>query len=1088
MSTPNELRVFISSTFRDLQEEREHLVKKIFPEIRALCRERGITFTEIDLRWGLTDEEVVLGQVIRTCLEEIDKCRPYFIGLVGERYGWAPPLPEYYKDPDLFKNWPWLEDAAMEGSSITDIEFRHGALNDPSAAGHSRFYVRRQRRSLADTSRTAELDEERVKLEDLKDRVRRTGLTVEEFRDPVSLGELIYDELIEIIERDFSDARTPTPLELERSRHAAFAASRRRAYIPNAEYLTRLNNWLTGDDARPVVLYAESGSGKSSLLSFWCEQLRRRHPDLHVLEHYVGIGAGDSDHLGIIRHVIEEIKVRYERSEEIPSRPEELERAFANWLGFNVGTPMLLVLDGINQLSGRALDLHWLPPAMPEGIRLVISSTVETTLVDLRTRGWIELGMQPLSEAEREAVVVRFLAEYGKALSPGQVKRIAADVKCAHPLFLRTLLEELRLQGVHEHLELALDKLLLTTGTEDLFQQVLERLEDDYGTKSVREVLTLIFASRSGLSEDDIEIVTGISRLKLSTLLLGLDYHLVRRDGLLSFFHDYLRRAVEKRYLIDQHKRREPSERLAAHFRSLLPTLQTSLELLHALETLHDQDSLEDVLTDISHFELLWFGERDTVLRLWSACDRKRVADAYRPMVDSLSTSVDANRRIVLLTAVAALQEMVGNWSEAQIVLREILELLRTTGERASEPKVLFTLSRLAESEGRMDEAESLARQAEAIARECGDLVAVASAVGNRGIVHSTRGEYREALACYREQEDISRKIGSRAGIALAVGNRGIVHSHRGESDEALACYREQERIAREDGDRRQVAISVGNRGEIHFDRGEEAEALACYQEQERIARELGDRRTLTAAVGNLGVLHKIRGESAEALECYLEGERISDELGDRLGAAIAVGNRGSIHGDRKQYSEALECFRRAEQEHRAIGFRHGLTYWLTGSAWVLLEIVSTGGVMPEYLTGYVPDARTEFWVAPTLRMARQQVEEAIAISDDLSKPDTRCGARVLLARIVAAEGSMESAMSMLTTMLEEFADDNDQADVHYWLWKLNPTARNHGADALRLYQALYIRSPRHEDSLRIEELRAAIEPSAPVGTSRSQD
>lgn len=52
-----EFRVFISSTFRDLREEREHLVKKIFPEIRALCRLRGITFTEVDLRWGLTDDE-----------------------------------------------------------------------------------------------------------------------------------------------------------------------------------------------------------------------------------------------------------------------------------------------------------------------------------------------------------------------------------------------------------------------------------------------------------------------------------------------------------------------------------------------------------------------------------------------------------------------------------------------------------------------------------------------------------------------------------------------------------------------------------------------------------------------------------------------------------------------------------------------------------------------------------------------------------------------------------------------------------------------------------------------------------------------
>ncbi len=62
-----ELRVFISSTFRDLQEEREHLVKKTFPEIGALCRERGITFTEVDLPRSLTGGDV--GRVIRACLE-----------------------------------------------------------------------------------------------------------------------------------------------------------------------------------------------------------------------------------------------------------------------------------------------------------------------------------------------------------------------------------------------------------------------------------------------------------------------------------------------------------------------------------------------------------------------------------------------------------------------------------------------------------------------------------------------------------------------------------------------------------------------------------------------------------------------------------------------------------------------------------------------------------------------------------------------------------------------------------------------------------------------------------------------------------
>lgn len=107
MPLTNELRVFISSTFRDLQEEREHLVKRIFPEVSALCRERGITFTEVDLRWGLTEENLVLGQVIRACLEEVDKCRPYFIGITGDRYGYVPTYLDIQKDPTLLAQYPW---------------------------------------------------------------------------------------------------------------------------------------------------------------------------------------------------------------------------------------------------------------------------------------------------------------------------------------------------------------------------------------------------------------------------------------------------------------------------------------------------------------------------------------------------------------------------------------------------------------------------------------------------------------------------------------------------------------------------------------------------------------------------------------------------------------------------------------------------------------------------------------------------------------------------------------------------------------------------------------------------------------------
>jgi hypothetical protein len=38
-----QIHVFLSSTFRDMQKERDVLAKKIFPQLRKLCEERAVT-------------------------------------------------------------------------------------------------------------------------------------------------------------------------------------------------------------------------------------------------------------------------------------------------------------------------------------------------------------------------------------------------------------------------------------------------------------------------------------------------------------------------------------------------------------------------------------------------------------------------------------------------------------------------------------------------------------------------------------------------------------------------------------------------------------------------------------------------------------------------------------------------------------------------------------------------------------------------------------------------------------------------------------------------------------------------------------
>jgi nephrocystin-3 len=196
-----EFRVFISSTFQDLQEEREHLVKEIFPEVRARCSERGVTFTEVDLRWGVTEEDVSSSEVIRTCLEEIDRSRPYFIGITGDRYGLVPNAANIAADTELITKFPWIPDAIAEGASLTDLEFRHGALNqnvEDSNVSSAFFYVRQR---LWDRDSAAP---DRMKLSSLERRAKARGYKVSGYQSADKLGEMIQAELLAILDRDFA--------------------------------------------------------------------------------------------------------------------------------------------------------------------------------------------------------------------------------------------------------------------------------------------------------------------------------------------------------------------------------------------------------------------------------------------------------------------------------------------------------------------------------------------------------------------------------------------------------------------------------------------------------------------------------------------------------------------------------------------------------------------------------------------------------------------------------------------------------------------------------------------------------------------
>src|SRR5580704_11783745 len=136
--------VFISSTFADMQAERDYLRTHVFPELEERLRARRRNLEWVDLRLGVAtaskaDEHVRELHVLKVCLDEVRRCRPFLIVLLGDRYGWVPPEDRIKTATEEAREG---FSADVAGRSVTDLEIDFGVLSDPQQQPRSIFYFR----------------------------------------------------------------------------------------------------------------------------------------------------------------------------------------------------------------------------------------------------------------------------------------------------------------------------------------------------------------------------------------------------------------------------------------------------------------------------------------------------------------------------------------------------------------------------------------------------------------------------------------------------------------------------------------------------------------------------------------------------------------------------------------------------------------------------------------------------------------------------------------------------------------------------------------------------------------------------------
>ncbi|MCX6844513.1 MAG: DUF4062 domain-containing protein, partial [candidate division WOR-3 bacterium] len=631
------VRVFVSSTFRDMVGDRNELMSHVWPALRKLCRDRAVEFVEVDLRWGVTEEQAQRKEVVRHCLAEIKRCRPYFIGLLGERYGWIPGAEAYSEA--LLDEESWLKNEVAK-RSVTELEILRGVLKDPEMAPRSFFYFRdpkyAQSRGSDYLSENAELAGRQATLKaEVETTCRAKNIPLrKDYADPRALAALVLADLKPAIEAQFPISQVPDVWTREERDHEAYAKSRRTEfYVGRDDYYDRLDSYAKdGADDCGLVVLGESGGGKSALLANWVARRRKANPDDFIFQHYIGGSPMSASHLALMRRLMVAV-IRWcgsegaagglgSEEERIPATAEEIVKTFPDYLtqvaahAKRKGVRATIVLDALNQLEDRDRGrlLAWLPRRLPTDLRLIVSTLPGDTLEALQPRGWPSLTVEPLREDERVRLIAGYLKHFAQGLAEHQAEKIAGAKAAANPLYLKTLLDDLRATGAHDQLDKQIADYLKAEDIPALLGKILTRYEQAYNRdrpRLVQDALSLLWAARRGLTEPELlEVLKPAGQERLPTAFwspfrYALADGLVDHDGVLAFAHDFLRQAVEKKYVPDGATAKALRLQLGDYFAARPVDARQADELPWLLRQTESRDRLRACLLNIDRFLLI---------------------------------------------------------------------------------------------------------------------------------------------------------------------------------------------------------------------------------------------------------------------------------------------------------------------------------------------------------------------------------------------------------------------------------------------------------------------------------------------------
>lgn len=587
-------RIFISSTFNDMQAERDEIQKNILPALRAAARRYGEDIEISDLRWGVNtsdlDSEEGSRKVLSVCLDEIDKCKPYMIVLLGERYGWVP-------DSKLIKNAAQRKNFELSDleKSVTALEIEYGALSDPESLKNTIFMFREPIIG-ADSSYRSE-GEERMKLEALKARIRKLaeGRVFEysvkwdkEKKRPAEMeqfSQILKEQLVSVLEKEFEKTAMLTSSQREAKKHWSRVESKALGFSGREALLSECRERIEGGN-RSLILTGASGNGKSELSARLISDYREQ--GWYVVPFVCGSGGQRNSCVDALMHLVSRLeedidpeerpKYQYDVKKMMGDAPSDgnlsslmirLEMMLRKYY-LPKGIQVLFAVIGAEKLEQDeyARSFRYIPELKPDNLHVLVTCDEHYNTAEFIGQ---RAEVPELRADEKEEIVSAMMAFYGKEPGREVMEEIVKKEQSGKLLYLSLLVQYLLTFDQEDYAaikDLGNDMIAISLYQKQIVRDmpnsifglsryIFKRLEEKSNDEFISSVVEFIAASRFGLREQDLKSLLERRNIPWSSILFSrlINYSSVlfsEWNGRFDFSNTALKKEIRSQYDLDK--------------------------------------------------------------------------------------------------------------------------------------------------------------------------------------------------------------------------------------------------------------------------------------------------------------------------------------------------------------------------------------------------------------------------------------------------------------------------------------------------------------------------------------------------------